>query len=160
MRHALLALALLALAPLASAQTEHNVYLHDQGSSGVGRLHLTPPVLNAEVGETLVFTIYNQGATLHNLIVCGDGEKFEATCDDTWGRTRNLDANETALITFEAQKAGRFDYYCDIPGHKGGGMAGTLVVQSEATEKSGIPLGPLALAALGAAAMALRRRVA
>lgn len=159
MRYALPALVLaLAFAPLAAAQAEHDIYLHDQGSSEFGRLHLTPPVVNARVGETLTFTVHNQGATLHNLMVCGDGEKFETTCDDAWGRTRNLQANETGVITFEPQKVGRFDIYCDIPGHKGGGMAGTLLVQGESAETSGIPLGPLALAALGAAALTPRRR--
>lgn len=163
MRAAILALALLLAMPLALAQDarEHAIYLHDQGSAGpdaTGRLHLVPEIIRAELGDTLRFLVTNAGSTPHNLLMCGDGEDFDEACEEKWGFTAMLQPEETATLTFEAKKPGRFDYYCFIPGHKAG-MKGTLVVAGE--EKNEAPLGALALCALaGAALLALRRRPA
>lgn len=157
MRPALLALVGLALAaPAVSAATTHHVvYLHENP------LHALPESINAHVGETLQITIENpaaEGKTPHNFLVCGDGTNPLEKCDDRWAFTGMIQPGENATATFEAKRAGTFDYYCFIPGHKSGGMSGTLVVQSEATQKSTVPLGPLALAALAGAAAVLARR--
>lgn len=150
-----LAILALALAPTAlAAEYEHNVYLHEYS----GGLHIVPEQINAKVGDTLKLTITNQGASPHNFMVCGDGEDFDEACSDRWGFTGMIEPNATAPVTVEVKEAGRFDYYCYVPGHKGAGMAGVLVVTGGAEEKSNIPLGPLAFAALGAAALAFRRR--
>ena len=155
MRIALVILALgLALVPTAlAAEYEHTVYLHEYSAG----LHIVPEQINAKVGDTLKLTVVNQGASPHNFLVCGDGEDFDEACSDRWGFTGMIEPNATAPVTVEVKEAGRFDYYCYVPGHKGAGMAGTLVVSGGAQEKSSVPLGPIALAALGAAALALRR---
>lgn len=143
----------LALTPTAlAAEYEHTVYLHEYE----GGLHIVPEQINAKVGDTLKLTVLNQGTSPHNFLVCGDGEDFDEACSDRWGFTGMIEPNQTAPVTVEVQKAGRFDYYCYVPGHKGAGMAGTLVVTG-GEEKSSVPLGPLALVALGAVAVAMRR---
>ena len=39
------------------------------------------------------------------------------------------DAGETATGGFTAAAAGRFTYYCSVPGHRDAGMTGALVVE-------------------------------
>ena len=41
---------------------------------------------------------------------------------------------DTASITFIADQAGRFQYFCNIPGHREAGMQGALVVEGENDE--------------------------
>lgn len=153
----ILALALLLLAPAAlAAETEHIVYLHENP------LHALPEGINARVGDTLKITVENpeaEGKTVHNFMVCGDGMDFSEACEDRWGFTGIIQPGANALVTLVAKKAGTFDYYCYIAGHKSGGMIGQLVVQGDA-EQSGIPGAPLAtiLVTLGALALIGRRR--
>lgn len=150
--------ALLVAAPLAGAQavTEHIVYLHENP------LHALPEVINARVGETIQFTVENPEApdkTPHNFLVCGDGKKPQESCDDRWGFTGMIQPGASAVVTVDVAKAGVFEYYCYIPGHKGGGMRGELVVTGDESSK-GVPapaLGAL-LAALGVAALVGGRR--
>lgn len=155
-----LTLALAALAPLAHAGTyEHTIYLHEYS----GGLHIVPEQINARVGDTLVFSVVNQGASSHNLRVCGDSPPSPSSeCQQSWGQTKfNIAPNETVTLTIEnVAKAGTFEYYCFVPGHKGGGMVGELVVQGEggSKEKSGVPGFGVALLAIAAGiALAARR---
>lgn len=148
-------LALLAAAPTAAAAVqEHAIYLHEYS----GGLHIVPEVIHAEVGDTLRVTVHNQGASPHNLRFCGDPAGPMESCRDVWAFTGMIPPNGTAPMTVDVKKAGTFDYYCYIAGHKGGGMAGQLIVEGGAEEKSA-PAAPLAalLAALVAVAF-LRRR--
>lgn len=39
----------------------------------------------------------------------------------TWGKD--------ASVTFTASRKGTFQYYCSVPGHKEGGMIGSLIVE-------------------------------
>jgi len=161
MRFALVALALLALAtPTASAITrEIPVFLHDQGEDGTGRLHILPEEIRADVGDVLRLTVQNAGVTIHDLVVCGDALSPAATCSDRWGSAAPIQPGATATVEATVEKAGTFQYWCTIAGHKDGGMVGRLIVAGGAEEGSnGIPLGPLAALALAGAALAWRRR--
>ena len=40
-----------------------------------------------------------------------------------------LAPHETRLITFNAPKAGSYDFYCDVPGHANRGETGTMTVK-------------------------------
>lgn len=150
-------LALLLLPPTAlAAEAEHIVYLHENP------LHALPEVIHARVGDTLRITVENpesEGKTVHNFMVCGDGRDFSEACDDRWGFTGIIQPGANALVTIVAKKAGTFDYYCYIAGHKSGGMIGQLVVEGDAAKK-GLPGAPFAaiLLALGALAFVRRRR--
>lgn len=153
---ALVALATLwALPTVAAVDAEHTIYLHENP------LHALPESINANVGDMLTLTIENpalEGKGPHNLLVCGDGKKFTEACDDKWGFTAMIQPGETAALVVEAKRAGTFEYYCYIPGHKGAGMVGTLIVDGGDAKAKGIPLGPIAFLALAAAgAMAGRR---
>ena len=158
--HAFCLAAALALAGVASAQAatqyEHTVFLHEYS----GGLHIVPEQINAKVGDTLSLTVLNQGASPHNLRVCGDTPpKPSIDCGESWGQTPyNIAPNASAPLTVEVTKAGTFEYYCFVPGHKGAGMVGTLMVEGE--EKNGMPaLGvPIVLALVLALALARRSR--
>ena len=166
-RAPILALALVAsavAAPAAAQETqgqtyEHTVYLHEYS----GGLHILPERINAKVGDTLVLTVLNQGASSHNLRVCGDTPPSPSSeCQQSWGQTKfSIAPNESVLLTIEdIPKAGTFEYYCYIPGHKSGGMVGELIVQGDA-EESGVPgftIVTLALALGVAVALARRSR--
>lgn len=130
------------------------VFLHDNPH------HLVPERVNARVGDTLEFTVTNAGTSPHNLIVCGDGANPASACDERWAFTPMLQPNGTAQMTVTLTEAGTFEYYCDIVGHKAGGMVGTLVVEggeAGTKESPGFALG-FALLAAAAGAVALRRR--
>lgn len=168
MRHALvlapaLALALVAMPPTAAAiEREITLYLHEDP------LHALPETINANVGDVLKLTVENpeaEGKTVHNLRVCGDPYQpndISPDCARSLGQTPNLQPGESAPLTVTLDEAGTFEYYCYIPGHKGGGMAGLLHVAGDEAANKGIPFGPLALLALALAllALALRRRSA
>ena len=67
-------------------------------------------------GDTVKITMINDGGT-HNV----------AFPDFNTRTTINGGGSQT--ITFVADKTGTFQYYCEVGGHKGLGMFGTLTVQ-------------------------------
>lgn len=153
---ALLALAA-AAAPAAAQErvTEHTIYLHEF----TGGLHVQPERIHARVGDTLNVTVVNSGATPHNLVFCGDGTTHVERCEKRWAFTGMIPASQSASVTLRVEEEGTFDYYCDIPGHKSGGMGGQLIVQGDAAKKT-VPAPGLALvaAALAGALLLARRR--
>lgn len=155
-----LALALLVLAPPASAATEEvQVYLHELTGQG---FHLVPPAYNAKAGDTIRFDVINQGLDhdnqQHDFIVCGDGPTPTSPCNHKLAFTGLIPNNATAIATITNAPAGDFAMYCDIPGHAEAGMTGTLhVAGSGATTKAsggGALLGTL----ISLAGLALFRR--
>lgn len=149
-------LLLLALAPVASAQgrtLQLEAYLHDNP------LHLVPERFDAKVGDTLQVHVTNQGASPHTIVFCGDGVNGESTCKDRWAFA-SLQPAQDGNLTVPIKKAGAFEFYCDIPGHKQGGMRADLVIASDGAEKKSVPAPEawLVLAAIGAFGIFVRRR--
>lgn len=141
---------------LAQAQDEtpleQTIYLHEN-------LHIVPERINARQGDTISAHVINAGQTPHDILFCGDGVNAASTCKDRWSFVR-LDPGQEANISVPVKKAGTFDYFCSIPGHKQGGMRGELIVQSSGEEKkSPIPTPTiLAVGGLAVVALALRDR--
>lgn len=44
-------------------------------------------------------------------------------------RTKQIQAPGTETVTFVADKAGTFEYYCSVDGHRAKGMKGNLIVE-------------------------------
>ena len=155
-RPVLMAAAALVLIPAAgAAQQQHTVFLHEYS----GGFHIVPEQIHAKVGDIVALTIENDGTSVHNFLVCGDGTSPLEKCDDRWGFTGMIEPNATARVTVTAKKAGTFDYYCYIPGHKGGGMKGQLVVQEASAAKNEVPAPAIgALAGLLVVAALIGRR--
>lgn len=73
--------------------------------------------ITTPAGE-LEVTLRDEGNQAHTFVVDGvDGFKLEVSGGSSEDR---------GVVELEA---GEYEYYCDVPGHRGQGMAGTLVVQ-------------------------------
>ncbi len=84
-----------------------------------GEWYFEPEKLTLRKGQEITIELKNSGSFSHNLKV---GE-FDAKTETIGG------GGETASVTFEANKAGRFKFWCAVPGHRGRGMEGTLIVK-------------------------------
>jgi nitrite reductase (NO-forming) len=49
--------------------------------------------------------------------------------DEFNAKTKQLKAGESETVTFVADKAGTFEYYCSVGSHRQMGMVGTLIVE-------------------------------
>ncbi|MEK7176828.1 MAG: plastocyanin/azurin family copper-binding protein [Patescibacteria group bacterium] len=76
-----------------------------------------PSSLTVNKGDTVKITFRNTGGT-HDLKI----DEFKAA-------TRLLSTGEQQTITFVADKAGSFEYYCSVGNHRAQGMWGTLTVR-------------------------------
>lgn len=47
---------------------------------------------------------------------------------DAYGIKKMTPLNEEVVVEFTADKAGEFEYYCSVPGHRQGGQVGKLIV--------------------------------
>lgn len=81
----------------------------------------TPNKFDAKVGEKLTFKITNKGTLDHSLVIAGPDGAVITRVDVKLGSTATLD--------FTPSKAGTYQFYCDVPGHKESGMTGTINVQ-------------------------------
>lgn len=141
-------LALVAFAGTAVAETQQvHVFLHDY-------LHITPETISAKVGDTLQLTIENPLEPEKT-----EQGKHDLDIPDLGIDMPLLDPGQSVPRTVALAKAGTFEYYCSVPGHKEAGMVGTLVVQGEpeATDKAS-PAGAF-LGVVGALAVAAASRV-
>ena len=100
-----------------------------------------PKNVRIAVGEEVTIALKNRDPSEHDLQV--DGLDVEvvaggATGDEHGGGGAHGDAgmiavhteaDETSSITFVADKAGTYEFYCTIAGHKEAGMTGTLTVE-------------------------------
>lgn len=77
-----------------------------------------PAALTVNKGDTVKITFRNTGGT-HDFRI----DEF------TGAATRILSAGESQTITFVANKAGSFEYYCSVGNHRAQGMWGTFTVK-------------------------------
>ena len=80
-----------------------------------GDLFFEPTDLSAPSG-TVTIELENQGAAVHTLVI---EETGETVAEAAGGET------DTGTIELEP---GSYSFYCDVPGHRQGGMEGTLTV--------------------------------
>ncbi len=83
-----------------------------------GDFFFDPSIIHAKVGDTLEFSVTNDG---YHTFVIYDPEKYLSV------KAELINPNET--FTFKVDEAGTFEYYCDVAGHKAGGQKGTLIVE-------------------------------
>jgi len=76
------------------------------------------PDLRVPEGKVVQITLINGDGALHDIAV----PEFKAKSDELSGK------GSATTIVFRATKAGTFEYYCTIPGHKAAGMVGKLIV--------------------------------
>ncbi|HEY3363793.1 MAG TPA: cupredoxin domain-containing protein [Symbiobacteriaceae bacterium] len=84
-----------------------------------GAMTYSPATLSVAKGDAVEVTLVNKdSAQAHSFII-----------NELNVKTEQVPAGTTKKTTFKADKAGTFEYYCDVPGHKDGGMHGTLTVK-------------------------------
>ena len=93
------------------------------GSSAGQEIDLTefaldPASVSLDPG-TVMLHVVNTGSVVHALEVEGPSGEVE---------TADLQPGESADLTVDASKAGEYEMYCPIDGHRAQGMEGTLVV--------------------------------
>jgi uncharacterized cupredoxin-like copper-binding protein len=77
---------------------------------------------------TVVFTIKNSGAIVHDFKVCTTS-RTKPTANTCNGRSsRKLTHGQSVKLTVKFKKKGSYEYLCTIPGHAAAGMKGILKV--------------------------------
>lgn len=80
-------------------------------------MSFTQKTLSVKRGDTVKVTFKNTGGT-HDWVI----DEFPGA------RTKVLQAGQEETVTFVADKAGSFEYYCSVGQHRANGMWGTLTV--------------------------------
>lgn len=97
----------------------------DAGSAVVidvelGNYTISPATLVLPAGVEVELNVTNVDTEMiHNLVAAGKG-------------TRMLEPGESQLLPMGVLEAGRFQMWCDVPGHAQMGQAGTVVVEQAA----------------------------
>lgn len=86
---------------------------------------LSPANVTVPAGEEITVTFENVGSNQHNYGVDLDGDGD--TEDDV--RTETIPKDESVELTFTVDEPGTYAVFCDVPGHRGAGMEGTLTVE-------------------------------
>jgi len=94
----------------------------------------SPNNIQAQVGQKVTLTLQNSGSVEHDVTIPSAGFSLLAR------------AGQTATGDFTFDKPGVYDFFCSIPGHKDGGMKGSVTIVD--------PLAPAAPAPQAASSMA------
>jgi uncharacterized cupredoxin-like copper-binding protein len=83
-----------------------------------GQMSYNPATLTVKKGEKVEVTLINKDA--------GQNHTFVVT--DLSVKSAQVVPGKTGTVNFTPNKTGTFEFFCDIPGHKDGGMVGKLTV--------------------------------
>lgn len=98
-----------------STQTQTQSVVKEFTVSGAN-FYFAPNTLSVNKGDTVKINFANAGG-IHDLVI--DGYNV---------RTSQISGGQSQSITFVADKAGTFEYYCSVGSHRQMGMKGTLTV--------------------------------
>ena len=73
--------------------------------------------LRVQVGDTVTINLTNSDG-FHDWVI-----------DEFGAATTQIQAGGTTSVTFVADQAGEFEYYCSVGSHRANGMVGTLIVE-------------------------------
>ncbi len=80
-------------------------------------LAFDPKILTIPANTNAQVVITNKGSLQHDFVI-----------DELKVKSKLLNGGESDTVTINA-KAGTYQYYCSVPGHKEAGMVGTLTVK-------------------------------
>jgi len=69
----------------------------------------------------VVFFLINSGPSAHDMLIADSTGK-------TLARSSLVQSGDTFTFTVANLAAGKYVFYCDVPGHRASGMEGTLTV--------------------------------
>ena len=79
---------------------------------------ISDPVLKVPSGSSVQITLIDGEGAEHDIVIPAFGVKS----------THVVGPGTKTTVSFSADKAGDFEYFCDLPGHKAAGMVGKLTV--------------------------------
>ena len=94
------------------------------GGSGVKEIAVTNRGLVYDVSEIRV----NVGDTVRVTYTNGGGRHDWVVDEFEGAKTRVISAGQSETVEFVADRAGTFEFYCSVPGHRQAGMFGAFVV--------------------------------
>jgi len=106
-------LAVTAISTATASTTTNVVHL----SAPVSGLRYDQKVVRAHAGRIKVIFL-NHSALKHNVNVEQGEHEF----------AKSATVNHATTTFFVTLKAGKYNFYCSVPGHEAGGMHGTLIV--------------------------------
>jgi plastocyanin len=84
-----------------------------------GQYIFTPAELKVKQGDKVQVKLINKDtANAHSFVI----KELNA-------KSKQVAGGKEETITFTANKKGTFEFFCDVPGHKEGGMVGKIVVE-------------------------------
>jgi len=104
------------------------------------------PVINMNVGDTVVFNVDNGGVSFHAFGVTKADEGFAGIVpgSDIGAASNPLKPGESGSSEFVAGEEGTYYYICTVPGHREQGMVGEIIVgpaQSSGSSTASAPTG-------------------
>jgi uncharacterized cupredoxin-like copper-binding protein len=84
-----------------------------------GALAYSPAALQVREGDTVEITLINEDAAQHHSFVI----------PDLHVKSRQIRPGAREVLRFRAGKAGKYRFFCDLPGHKDAGEVGVLTVE-------------------------------
>ena len=90
---------------------------------------LSPSSVTLSKPGTYAFKAENKGSAEHNLEIDGKGVESEGGKAGEAKLEQNLDPGESGVLRVTFQKAGTYEMYCPIIGHRLAGMKGTVLVR-------------------------------
>ena len=102
------------------------------------------PVINANVGDKIVFNVENAGKGFHAFGVTADEEGFAGLFpgSEVAAAASPLKAGESGSSEFVPGEEGTYYYICTVPGHRDLGMVGEIIVgASEGPAEAAAPTG-------------------
>ncbi len=104
------------------------------------------PVINANVGDEIVFNVENAGKSFHAFGVTADAEGFAGIIPSSAinSASNPLKPGMAGTSEFIPSKEGTYYYICTVPGHREQGMVGEIIVgtaQAEAPKAAAAPTG-------------------
>jgi plastocyanin len=78
----------------------------------------SPNTITVNNGDSVTVTFTNNGKYPHNFVI-----------NELNVKGKTIQPGESDTVSFTADKAGSFEYYCSVDSHKDKGMTGTITVQ-------------------------------
>ena len=102
------------------------------------------PVIEANVGDRILFDVINDGVSFHSFGVTADTEGFGGIFpgSEIASPSNPLKAGESGTSEFVPAEEGTYYYICTVPGHREMGMVGEIHVGAAATTGGGEAAAP------------------
>jgi len=103
------------------------------------------PIINAEVGDKIIFNVENAGKSFHSFGVTQEAEGFSGIIpgSDVRSASNPLKPGEGGQSEFIPGKEGVYYYICTVPGHREQGMVGQIVVGDVSAETENMETEPV-----------------